>query len=50
LLFGPRWGTAATAVGWDPETLLRRVTGRAPITEADTARLHELGLRPLTLG
>jgi uncharacterized protein (TIGR03083 family) len=50
LLFGPRWGTAVTAVGWDPETLLRRVTGRAPITEADTARLHELGLRPLTLG
>lgn len=50
LLFGPGWRTAVAALGWDPETVLRRTTGRAPASPADTRRLHEAGLRPLTLG
>lgn len=50
LLFGPAWRTAVAELGWDRATLLRRTTGRAPVTTADTARLTGLGLRPLTLG
>ncbi|MEU4620460.1 maleylpyruvate isomerase family mycothiol-dependent enzyme [Actinoplanes sp. NPDC023801] len=49
LLFGLRRESAMSALGWDPVTLLRRVTGRAPVTAADIGRLTELGLRPLTL-
>jgi uncharacterized protein (TIGR03083 family) len=50
LLFGPDWRTAVAALGWDPVTLLRKATGRAPVTEAESIRLADQGLRPLTLG
>ena len=50
LLFGPGWQTAVATLGWPPETLLRRTTGRGPVTVDESAALAELGLRPLTVG
>ncbi|MEU4425879.1 maleylpyruvate isomerase N-terminal domain-containing protein [Actinoplanes sp. NPDC024001] len=50
LLFGPDWPAAVGALGWDAVTLLRKTTGRAPVTADETDRLSGLGLRPLTLG
>ncbi|SDT01148.1 maleylpyruvate isomerase family mycothiol-dependent enzyme [Actinoplanes derwentensis] len=50
LLFGPDRQSAITGLGADPETVLRRATGRAPVTPAESGRLTEAGLRRLTLG
>ncbi|WP_229075148.1 maleylpyruvate isomerase N-terminal domain-containing protein [Actinoplanes sp. DH11] len=50
LLFGPDWRTAAGTLGWDPVTLLRKTTGRAPVTATEAATLTGVGLRRLTLG
>ncbi|MFF5294302.1 maleylpyruvate isomerase N-terminal domain-containing protein [Paractinoplanes globisporus] len=50
LLFGPQWRHAVAGLGWDPVTLLRRTTGRAPVSDAEAAALARAGLRPLTLG
>jgi uncharacterized protein (TIGR03083 family) len=49
LLFGPQWQVAVDATG-DPITLLRRATGREPVTADDRRALDHLGLRRLTLG
>ncbi|WP_435205591.1 maleylpyruvate isomerase N-terminal domain-containing protein [Micromonospora sp. bgisy143] len=49
LLFGPQWPTAQ-AIAPNPTTLLRRATGRAPVTPDEAQALKSLGLRPLTLG
>jgi uncharacterized protein (TIGR03083 family) len=50
LLFGPGWRVATAGLGWNPPTLLRKTTGRAPITEPESADLATRGLRSLTLG
>ncbi|MET8527396.1 maleylpyruvate isomerase N-terminal domain-containing protein [Micromonospora sp. NPDC005172] len=49
LLFGPRWQVAVDATG-DPITLLRRATGREPVTAEQRRVLDQLGLRHLALG
>ncbi|MGC4770453.1 maleylpyruvate isomerase N-terminal domain-containing protein [Micromonospora sp. DT44] len=49
LLFGSQWRVAVKATG-DPITLLRKATGREPVTADDRRALDHLGLRPLTLG
>lgn len=50
LLFGPDWHTSVAALGWDPVTLLRKTTGRGPVTAKEEAELRRRGLRRLTLG
>ncbi|BEL06439.1 hypothetical protein Q0Z83_046300 [Actinoplanes sichuanensis] len=50
LLFGPTWRKAVTDSGWPPELLLRRATGRAPVTDTEMRTLDRLGLRRLALG
>jgi uncharacterized protein (TIGR03083 family) len=50
LLFGPAWRSAVAELGWDPVVLLRRASGRAPITDEESAQLERLGIRRLTLG
>jgi uncharacterized protein (TIGR03083 family) len=50
LLFGAGWRQAVGKLGWDPVTVLRKTSGRAPVTPEETAELAVLGLRPLTLG
>ncbi|MEU8660064.1 maleylpyruvate isomerase N-terminal domain-containing protein [Actinoplanes philippinensis] len=37
------------ATGWTPALLLRKTTGRAPVTAAETRMLDGLGLRSLAL-
>ena len=49
-LFGADWYAAVATLGWDSGTVLRKATGRAPVTEEESARLDELGLRQLALG
>ncbi|WP_369795975.1 maleylpyruvate isomerase N-terminal domain-containing protein [Actinoplanes sp. N902-109] len=50
LLFGPDWLTSVTALGWDAVTLVRKTTGRGPVTAQEDAELRRRGLRRLTLG
>jgi uncharacterized protein (TIGR03083 family) len=50
LTFGERWRTAVAELGWDPVTLLRRTTGRAPVTTSQSAELERQRPRLLTLG
>ena len=50
LLFGPDWRSAISTLGWDPVTLLRKTTGRTPITQEESADLAGRGLRALALG
>ncbi|WP_412734478.1 maleylpyruvate isomerase N-terminal domain-containing protein [Krasilnikovia sp. MM14-A1259] len=45
LLFGPDWKSAVSMLGWDPVTLLRKTTGRTPVTSEDSADLARAGLR-----
>jgi hypothetical protein len=49
-LFGADWRAAVATLDWDPVTVLRKATGRASVTEQESARLTEVGLRRLTLG
>ncbi|GAA1653888.1 maleylpyruvate isomerase family mycothiol-dependent enzyme [Actinoplanes couchii] len=44
------FGTGRPDLDWPPETILRRATGRAPVTTAQSQQMTEAGLRPLTLG
>jgi uncharacterized protein (TIGR03083 family) len=46
VMVGPDWHT----LGWDPATLLRKLTGRAPVSPEDTFRLSHLGARGLAFG
>ncbi|MBT0773367.1 maleylpyruvate isomerase N-terminal domain-containing protein [Kineosporia sp. J2-2] len=41
---------AAVALGWAPDELVRRATGRAPLTRAGREHLAGCGLRGLALG
>jgi uncharacterized protein (TIGR03083 family) len=50
LLFGADQQSAVSALGWDPVTLLRKTSGRAPVTPDEAAALARLGLRALALG
>lgn len=50
LLFGADWQPAVKTLGWDPVTLLRKTSGRAPVTPDEAADLAGLGLRALALG
>jgi hypothetical protein len=50
LMFGPGWRTAVAELGWDPVTLLRRTTGRARLTAADSSQLARVGFRALAFG
>ncbi|GGN36135.1 uncharacterized protein (TIGR03083 family) [Actinoplanes campanulatus] len=50
LLFGPLWRESVAALGGDPLTVIRKATGRAPLTPVERDRLDAAGLRPLTLG
>ncbi|MBF9131185.1 maleylpyruvate isomerase N-terminal domain-containing protein [Plantactinospora sp. S1510] len=50
LLFGADWRPAVSTLGWDPVTLLRKTSGRAPVTPDEAADLARLGLRALALG
>jgi uncharacterized protein (TIGR03083 family) len=50
LLFGLAAPRAARELGVDRAGLLRRVTGRTPLSDAERARLRELGITWLTLG
>ncbi|MFJ8582081.1 maleylpyruvate isomerase N-terminal domain-containing protein [Micromonospora sp. NPDC093277] len=38
------------ALGWDPLTLVRKATGRAPLTEREQTLVDQAGLRWLTFG
>jgi uncharacterized protein (TIGR03083 family) len=50
MLFGPTGSTALDATGWDAPTLVRKATGRAPISPIESAMLDQLGMRRLALG
>ena len=50
LLFGPDRQSCVSTLGWDPVTLLRKTTGRAPVSPDESADLARLGLRVLALG
>jgi uncharacterized protein (TIGR03083 family) len=50
MLFGPNGRTALDATGWDAATLVRKATGRAPISFVESATLDRLGMRRLALG
>jgi uncharacterized protein (TIGR03083 family) len=50
LLFGPAWRSAVAATGWEPDVLLRKATGRAPVSDEESAQLDRLGIRRLALG
>ncbi|MBB4931100.1 uncharacterized protein (TIGR03083 family) [Lipingzhangella halophila] len=50
LLLGPNQEAAAQDLDWDHPEFLRKATGRAPVHEADAARLEQLGIRWLTTG
>ncbi|MEV4533982.1 maleylpyruvate isomerase N-terminal domain-containing protein [Asanoa sp. NPDC049518] len=50
LLFGQGWAAAVAALGRDDAQVLRMATGRAAVSDEESARLTVLGLRPLTLG
>jgi hypothetical protein len=50
LLLGPGWPAAIAAIGWDPVTLLRKATGRAPIDAQESDQLERWGVRRLALG
>lgn len=50
LLFGPTWRASVAGLGWDPVTVVRRATGRGPVTPAERRALAGAGLRGLTLG
>lgn len=50
LLFGGDWRDSVATLGWDPVTVLRKSTARAPVTAAESVQLAGLGLRALTLG
>lgn len=46
VMLGPDWHT----LGWDPPALLRRLTGRAPVSPEDAFRIAHLGGSGLTFG
>lgn len=50
LLFGPDRRAAVAALGWDPVTVLRKATGRDPVSGPERTALARAGLRALTLG
>ncbi|MFF4961356.1 maleylpyruvate isomerase family mycothiol-dependent enzyme [Streptomyces sp. NPDC001222] len=50
LLLGPGSAAALEKLGWGQLRLLRKATGRDPITEEETAEADRLGIRWLTLG
>ncbi|MGW0431066.1 maleylpyruvate isomerase N-terminal domain-containing protein [Micromonospora sp. NPDC003197] len=50
MLFGSDWRSAVATTGWDPVTLLRKATGRAPITAEESRQLDRLGMKRLALG
>ncbi|GGN88476.1 hypothetical protein GCM10010112_71990 [Actinoplanes lobatus] len=50
MLFGPPWRESVAALGRDPLTVIRKATGRAPVTPTEQDRLDAAGLRRLALG
>jgi len=50
LLFGPAWRSAVAAFGREPAVLLRKATGRAAVSDEESAHLDHLGIRRLALG
>lgn len=50
LLLGQRGLTEVSVLGWDRVTFLRKATGRAPLTGAETAEVERAGIRRLSLG
>lgn len=50
LVIGPAHRDHIRALSWDGPTALRKVTGRAALTEAETSRIERLGINWITLG
>jgi uncharacterized protein (TIGR03083 family) len=50
LVIGPAHREHARELRWDGPTALRKVTGRAALTEAESSRIERLGINWITLG
>lgn len=50
LVIGPAHRDQMRELHWDGPTALRKVTGRAALTEAETSRIERLGINWITLG